>query len=69
VATYGVSSAEEMDGGMEAKERSVVRMQGPANLFFALKEKETPSMTVQDIIDTHTHIEGQTITGFWLRQY
>ena len=34
----------EREGGKEEKERRIVRMQKPANLFFALKEKEKPSM-------------------------
>jgi hypothetical protein len=40
----------EREGGKEEKERRIVRMQKPANLFVALKEKKKPStIMVEDI--------------------
>ena len=36
----------EREGGKEEKERRIVRMQKPANIFFALKKKEKPSTSM-----------------------
>jgi hypothetical protein len=44
----------ELEWRSEEKERRIVRMQRLVNIFFALNEKDKPSMTVEDIRDTHT---------------